>query len=303
MFSGIIALICYRTLERFRTSNYRSLSTPTVLMYYIEKMNYHILGQNMIFEQFDRNELILINDLIFRLNMLESEEEYKYVLFKMKELLSFDTFIIVFLDKSKNELIDFIDIGFPLDFLSKYYEDAMYEFDPRWVHFGTSAKLFQWFDIYKELNLSPESVMIKKLTREGLIDGITYECQKNIYSTNICFMNNSIIPEKDVFRNKCLVRIFGNHLMCAARNIFQKRLHKHWHITEQQKHILSLLIKGHKRQAIAEITQLSPKSVDTHLDIVRKKFNVNTRRELIVVAKDILNLDEEPCDYENTLTY
>jgi len=257
----------------------------------------------MIFEQFNRNELVLINDLIFRINMLETEEEYKFILQKMKELMCFDTFIVVFLDKSKNELIDFIDIGFPRDFLLKYYEDAMYEYDPRWINLGTRAKLFQWLDIYKQFDLTPQSLLVKKLTRKGLIDGITYECQKNIYSTTICFMSNDIIPDNQSYRNKCLVRIFGNHLMCAANNIFQKRLHKHWHITEQQKLILSLLIKGHKRQAIADITKLSPKSVDTHLDIVRKKFNVNTRRELIVVAKDILNLDEDICNCDSTVIY
>ena len=88
----------------------------------------------------------------------------------------------------------------------------------------------------------------------------------------------------------CIVRALGNHISESVLNLFRNRLHKSLKVSHKQTEIISLMLAGNSRSEIAHILELSPKSIDAHLDDARYKFNVQTRRELLLFANELLNV-------------
>ena len=65
----------------------------------------------------------------------------------------------------------------------------------------------------------------------------------------------------------------------------QKRLVIYNNLTPREKEVFKLLVKGHKRQIIAEILNISPKTVDKHRENLMEKLNLYTLEGTVEFAK------------------
>ena len=65
----------------------------------------------------------------------------------------------------------------------------------------------------------------------------------------------------------------------------QKRLVIYNELTAREKEVFKLFVKGHKRQIIAEILNISPKTVDKHRENLMEKLNLYTLEETVKFAK------------------
>lgn len=245
-----------------------------------------------MFSQFSKSELIRINELIFMLGMAGDESEHIGFVQHYKDLFEFDMFSAVLHDNANYmNTLDYFQTDYPLDFLDLYLNQEYFKHDPKWWILRQKPIIYYWGDVHRFICKCPSAAKIFSDFRDAqVVDGITYCLHKRMFNITLCFINKRQMDKTEIFRNMCIVRVLGNHIAESMLNLFRSRLHKSLKITHKQTEIISLMLSGNSRSEIANILELSPKSIDAHLDEARNKFNVQTRRELLLFANDLLNV-------------
>lgn len=71
-------------------------------------------------------------------------------------------------------------------------------------------------------------------------------------------------------------------------NVSVKHKNISQHLTLRESDCVKLLLKGHKFKEIANIMNLSPRTIETHINNIKTKLNCRDKAELIIKLKDMM---------------
>lgn len=118
------------------------------------------------------------------------------------------------------------------------------------------------------------------------LSSLNYENFKNFNLSFLNYINLMHIIYIIIISEKFLLNLLA--INCCDENSVDCAFLKKFKITSREKEIIQLIIQGHKYKEIAEILEISYKTVDNHVQHIYKKVGVNSKRKLLdlVVCKD-----------------
>ncbi|MGE4268424.1 MAG: autoinducer binding domain-containing protein [Deferribacterales bacterium] len=224
--------------------------------------------------------------------MANEESEHIDFVKSYKKLFEFDMFSAVLHNNNYANMgvLDYFQTDYPVEFLDLYLNQQYFKHDPKWWVLKQKPVIYYWGDVHRFICNCPSAAKIFSDFRDAnVVDGITYSFHRKSFNITLCFINKKQMDKKEIFKNMCIVRALGNHIAESVLTLFRSRLNKSLKITHKQIEVISLMLAGNSRTEVAHILDLSPKTIDAHLDEAKIKFSAQNRRELLLIANELMN--------------
>lgn len=157
-----------------------------------------------------------------------------------------------------------------------------------WDHLPYSPpEIYEWSR--QKFNISHGLSIIQQ--QGDFCDSFVFATKNGTHLVNNFYLNyrNNFIDFMDSFYDKMaedLIELENHTFSLPEDTVYVSPNHEK--LTPRQRDCLNLLGRGFSAKEIAKMLNLSPRTVETHLDHLREKFNAKNRAQLLGHLKQIL---------------
>jgi DNA-binding CsgD family transcriptional regulator len=241
-----------------------------------------------MFRLFTNAEKCDLLDLVADFKRCSDIDDLHRLIRKTENIFSFDFYHILLIDVPNESIESIINAGYPKEFEDRFMEQKYYKYDPVAMGFIASDTVFYWGDVDALYEADETTMQIKDEAESlGIVDGVSYSFDFNKYKVVPNFVSEVMLSHNDAVRNLSVLKMIGEEICRFSAKQFSLKLKDQLNLSEKQYEALCLYKTAMKRSQIAEKMQISPKTVDAHLDQASKKLGARNRGELLVMTYEL----------------
>ena len=241
----------------------------------------------MIFNKLlSKRDAITLLELIHTSILCSNEEDLKELVNRLHEVISYDFAVsgAARTDDHGNILsYKIINLNYPADWLKLYAEKEFYKIDDVVKENFTSFNLQRWKDTFKKRSTSKEFVFHAE--DFGLQDGFTHG-QKNLAGNTGSLLSISGNSVEYNTRTEMILEIVVPHFHQAIVRIVDQGSARSniRSLSGRELEVLNWLRKGKSSWDISMILSISERTVNFHINNIKRKLDVVSRLQAVSVA-------------------
>ena len=168
-------------------------------------------------------------------------------------------------------------------FWAEYRDQRLYSFDPVLARAARSSVCLAWSEIEKSDHLDANEQRVFECARRyGMTDGISVP----IHQTGNGFVLVSLIGNPATMNQsvRLVIHLAVTAVYTQFRALFHAETIQDRALTRRQIEIVAWLAVGKSDWEISQILGVSPKTVNFHVENIKRKYGVATRIQAIVAA-------------------
>ncbi len=242
---------------------------------------------------YEKNNLILLSGLIYKINSIESDQEMRKVFLQcLYPFVPYNLATFYLADSTGNgKLCNPIGVNLSEEELQSYFDYEGQDYR-KWVFLATESTVFKESEMYPEEKRN-QTIIHQKLHIPKKI----YYCLQLSLVYHSCFLGVVSLyrtkDEGDFLENEVFIlNLIKDHLALRLYpNIHSKtsfspkspkitEYEKKYEMTKKEIEVLELLLKGHTNDEISAFLYISPNTLRKHLTHIYKKIGISSRWEL-----------------------
>jgi len=210
------------------------------------------------------------------------EEELGRLVSGLKQIVPFDGFSYGLGTKNKDVLY-FVNIDYPLDYLERYLEKGYIYIDPVLKALIGERKVVNWHDIDRIYDRRPEGIVNHEAKTFGLTDGYTYGGYDPENIATFWFAGRYIERSK---RSKAVIEFAVRALTRPLKEMYEKNKIsvRETILSKKEIEVLNWLKEGKSTWDLSRILKISERTVKFHIDNIMKKLDAVNRTHAVAIA-------------------
>ncbi len=240
----------------------------------------------MIFKNLlSKRDAISLLELIHTSLFCSSEEDFKELVNKLNEVISYDFAISgVARTDSYGNVVSYkiVNVNYPAEWLDIYTAKNLYSIDSIVKENFTNFRLQRWKDTFRK-HLTPRE-FLSRAGDFGLRDGFTHGQRNRTGSRGSIFTisGNSIEFNN---RTEMILELVAPHLhQTIARIADEQNRNNTISLSKREREVLNWLREGKSSWDISQILHISERTVIFHIENIKKKLDVVNRLQAVAVA-------------------
>ena len=206
-------------------------------------------------------------------------KQFKRLLTQVHSLIPYRALVCAWGYPRAYRLRNILSIGYPKPFLRWYFTVGMLRRDPVFAEWLRTREPFVWSDVAHRFSRQIDPEFVRKMREYHLqysLCGGTIETRDHELGCYIALVLDS--EEECRFH----VKYFGD-LLPSLTHAFE-RSYPRGRLTEREGVVLELRAKGHHVKAIADLLDISPRTVKMHVEAIKEKLYTDDLVNAVVIA-------------------
>jgi len=240
----------------------------------------------MVFSRLlSKRDAITLLELIHASTCCSSEEDFKELVDKLSEVISYDFATCVCGKKDVNsnlESYNVININYPSEWIELYAVRGYHQIDPVIKENFANFKLQRWADTYKQ-NRPPKDFL--SIAEDFMLeDGFTYGQKNPVGNVGSLFSISGRTIEYNT-RTEMILELIVPHLHQAIMRIVDRDSANNIRtLSKREIEVLNWLRKGKSSWDISMILHIAEVTVNYHIENIKRKLDVVNRLQAVAVA-------------------
>lgn len=207
---------------------------------------------------------------------------------KFRRLISFRCITLSFLQynelqKEQIAAEDNFNLGFPEEFMHRYFREELYWVEVPVMAFFNTFELQNWKEAIEQYHSGIPTGIDLELAEYGICDGwVCGTRNKNNTKLTTISLGSDIIENNH--RTRAIIKLASPHILEAYQRILQLKELQKYHLTQREIEVLNWIKDGKTSWEISVILKISERCVNSHINNAKATLNSVTRTQAVAVT-------------------
>ena len=206
-------------------------------------------------------------------------KQFKRLLTLVHSLIPYRSLVCAWGYPRAYRLCNILSIGYSKPFLRWYFTEGMLRKDPVFAEWLRTREPFVWNEVARRFSRQIDPEFVRKVREYQLqysLCGGTIETRDHELG---CYIALVLDSEEEC---RLHMKYFGD-LLPSLTHAFE-RSYPRGRLTKREGAVLELRAKGHQIKAIADLLDISPRTVKMHVEAIKEKLYTDDLVNAIVIA-------------------